>query len=100
MTAMGIMRKSYAEGIAIPRDLSVVGFDDVRISQYMLPPLTTIEMSQSELARIAFQALLEDVQRKVPNPKGTEYVLMTSLVLQESTALSSKWTELHKREVG
>jgi LacI family transcriptional regulator len=100
MTAMGVMRKSYAEGIVIPRDLSVIGFDNIRISQYMLPPLTTIEMSQTEIARIAFQALLEDVQRETPNPKGTEYVLMTSLVLRESTALSPKWAGIRQREAG
>ena len=92
MTAMGVMRKSYAQGIVIPRDLSVVGFDNIRITEYMLPPLTTIEMSQTELARIACQALLQDVQRETPNAKGTEYVLKTSLVLRESTALNGKWT--------
>jgi LacI family transcriptional regulator, galactose operon repressor len=91
MTAMGVLRRSYQEGIVVPRDLSVVGFDNIRITQYMLPPLSTIEMSQTELARIAFEALLEDVQRKIPNPRGTEYVLKTSLVLRESTALSPQW---------
>lgn len=100
MTAMGVMRKSYAEGIVIPRDLSVIGFDNIRLTQYMLPPLTTIEMSQSEIARIAFKALLEDVQRKTPNPKGTEYVLKTSLVLRESTALNAKWAGMNQREAG
>ena len=99
MTAMGVMRKSYTEGIVIPRDLSVIGFDNVRISQFMLPPLSTIEMSQAEIARIAFRALLEEVQRSAPNPKGTEYVLQTNLVLRESTALSSKWVGPRQREV-
>ena len=100
MTAMGVMRKCYAEGIVIPRDLSVIGFDNIRLSQYMLPPLSTIEMSQREIARMAFQALLEDVQRKTPNPKGTEYVLKTNLVLRESTALNPKWAALRRKEVG
>lgn len=100
MTAMGVMRKSYAEGIVIPRDLSVIGFDNIRFTQYTLPPLTTIEMSQSELARIAFRALLEDVQRNTPNSKGTEYVLKTSLVLRESTTLNSQWLGVKQREVG
>jgi len=89
MTAMGVMRKCYAEKIDIPRDLSVVGFDNIRITQYMLPPLTTVEMSQAEIARIAFHALLQDVQRGKPNPKGTEYVLKTNLVLRDTTALNS-----------
>jgi LacI family transcriptional regulator len=92
MTAMGVMHKSYAEKIVVPDDLSVIGFDNIRISQYILPPLTTIEMSQAELGRMAFQALLEDVQRETPNPKGTEYVLKTNLVLRESTALNHRAT--------
>jgi len=91
MTAMGVMRKCYAEKIDIPRELSVVGFDNIRMTQYMSPPLTTVEMSQAEIARIAFRALLQDVQRETPNPKGTEYVLKTSLVLRDTTALNSQW---------
>src|SRR5580698_7855243 len=39
MTAMGVMRQSYEEKISIPKDLSVVGFDDIRMAQFILPPL-------------------------------------------------------------
>ena len=45
-------------------------------------------MSQAELARLAFYALLADVQREAPAPNGTEYGLQTNLVLRESTALA------------
>ena len=88
MTAIGVMRKSYELGISIPRDLSLIGFDDIRLAQFMLPPLTTVQMSQAELARLAFNALLEDVQRKTPAPNGTGYDLQTKLVLRESTGLA------------
>jgi LacI family transcriptional regulator len=88
MTAIGVMRKCYSEKIAVPLDLSVIGFDNIHLSQYILPPLTTIEMSQADLGRLAFQALLQDVQREIPNPKGTEYVLKTSFVLRDSTAMN------------
>lgn len=90
MTAMGVMRKCYAEEIEIPRDLSVVGFDNIRIAQYMLPPLTTIDLAGAELARIAFRALMEDIGRETPNPKGTEYELKTNLVLRETTGINRK----------
>jgi DNA-binding LacI/PurR family transcriptional regulator len=86
MTAIGVMRQSYEQKISIPRDLSVIGFDNIRLAQFVLPPLTSIEMSQAELGRLAFNALLADVQREAPSPHGTEYVLQTSLVLRESTA--------------
>jgi LacI family transcriptional regulator len=89
MTAIGVMRKCHESGIIIPRDVSVVGFDDIRMAQFMLPPLTTVQMSQAELARIAFNALLADVQRETAAPEGSEFMLKTNLVLRESTAMSS-----------
>lgn len=89
MTAIGVMRQSYEENISIPDGLSVVGFDDIRMDQFMLPPLTTVQMSQAELARLAFHALLSDVQRESPAASGTEYVLKTNLVLRKSTAMAS-----------
>jgi LacI family transcriptional regulator len=88
MTAIGVMRKCYEEDIKIPDDLSVVGFDDIRLAGFMLPPLTTVQMSQSELGRLAFQALLSEVDRETPSAEGTDYSLQTTLVLRESTAMS------------
>jgi LacI family transcriptional regulator len=86
LTAIGVMRGSYARKITIPRELSVIGFDDIRLSEFVLPPLTTVQMSQAELARLAFYALLADVQRESPSATGTEYRLKTSLILRDSTA--------------
>jgi LacI family transcriptional regulator len=88
MTAIGVMRRSHEAGIRIPLDLSVVGFDDIRLAQFVLPPLTTVQMSQGELARLAFHALLAEVGREIPSPNGTEYLLKTSLVLRGSTGLA------------
>ena len=41
MTALGVMHKCYEEGLSIPSDLSLVGFDDIKLAQFVLPPLTT-----------------------------------------------------------
>jgi DNA-binding LacI/PurR family transcriptional regulator len=89
MTAIGVMRRCYEEGIEIPADISVIGFDDIRQAQFMLPPLTTVQMSQAELGRLAFHALLAEVEREVPAPQGTEYELQTHLVLRESTGMAA-----------
>jgi LacI family transcriptional regulator len=97
MTAIGVMKKSYEEGVVIPRDLSLIGFDDVRLAQFTLPPLTTVQMSQAELARLAFKALLAEVEREAPIPKGTEYMLRTNLLLRESTALARSGTSRPRR---
>lgn len=86
MTAIGVMRQAFDLGIQVPRDLSVVGFDDTRLADFMIPPLTTIQMSQTELARLAFDALYKEVKRETPSPNGTEYTLKTQLILRNSTA--------------
>jgi len=93
MTAIGVMRESHEAGIAIPRDLSVVGFDDIRLAQFVIPPLTSVRMSQTELARLAFDALKGELARETPAPNGTEFVLKTHLVLRESTSLISQVTQ-------
>ena len=87
MTAIGVMRKSHDAGLSIPRDISVIGFDDIRLAQFVIPPLTSVQMSQTELARLAFNALLSEVERETPTPNGTDYFLKTNLVLRESTGL-------------
>ena len=88
MTAIGVMREAYDQGISVPQELSVVGFDNIRLAEFMIPPLTTVDMSQTELARIAFKALVSDISREKPAEHGTEYQLNTNLVLRRSTALA------------
>jgi LacI family transcriptional regulator len=88
MTAIGVMREAYDQDIKIPNDLSVIGFDDIRLAEFTIPPLTTVQMSQMELAKIAFEALLSEVQRESPSNERCEYDLTTSLVLRRSTALA------------
>ena len=58
-----------------------------------LPALTTVQLSQAELARLAFNTLLTEVLRETPATTGTEYVLTTHLVLRESTHLVSENTK-------
>jgi len=68
MTAIGLMWEAYDRGPNIPRDLSVVGFDDIRLSKFIIPPLTTVQMSQAGLAQIAFNALMNEVNRESLSP--------------------------------
>lgn len=88
MTALGVMHKCYEEGLRIPHDLSLIGFDDIKLAQFVLPPMTTVRMSQSDLAHLALHALLTELERETPSEHGTEYLLETSLVLRDSTALA------------
>ena len=64
MTTIRLMWEAYDRRLNIPRDLSVVGFDDIRLSELMIPPLTTVQMSQAGLVQIAFNALMNEVNRE------------------------------------
>jgi LacI family transcriptional regulator len=88
MTAIGVLREAYEQNIKIPDDLSVVGFDDIHLAEFTIPPLTTVQMSQHGLAEIAFNALLNEVENSTPPREQHSYELVTSLVLRKSTALA------------
>jgi LacI family transcriptional regulator len=88
MTAIGVLREAYDQNIRIPDDLSVVGFDDIHLSEFTIPPLTTVQMSQHNLAKIAFNALLEEAESQNSSPEPRKYEVVTNLVQRKSTALA------------
>jgi LacI family transcriptional regulator len=96
MTAIGVIREAYDHDIKIPADLSVIGFDDIRLAQFTTPPLTTVQMSQTELAKLAFRALMNEVGQVSTNHRMNEYRLITNLILRRSTALAPSVTDRKK----
>jgi LacI family transcriptional regulator len=84
LTAIGAFRAVTRVGLRVPDDISVVGFDDIELSQFTQPPLTTIRLSRDELGRKAFDALYETVAGQ--QRRGHEIKVSTSLILRESTA--------------
>jgi DNA-binding LacI/PurR family transcriptional regulator len=80
--------KAYEHQISIPLELWVVGFDDIGLSQFTIPPLTTVRMSQSELAKLALGALIAHVERDSALAACHEFGLPTHLVLRNTTALA------------
>ena len=82
MTAIGVLHNAYRAGLRVPDDLSVIGFDDIHITGVMIPPLTSIQMSRTELACAAVNALRAHVENTSPH---REYKIDTRLVVREST---------------
>lgn len=92
MTAIGVMRGACEMAIAVPQELSVVGFDDIPFAGFITPPLTTVRVPQAELARVAFRALIRELDRtECETNKPRKHVLNTNLVLRRSTALAFPW---------
>jgi LacI family transcriptional regulator len=70
----------------VPHDVSVVGFDDIHLAQYMLPPLTTVQMSCKHLAAAAVQALRAGIEPDSPQAQQKEWHISTQLVVRQSTS--------------
>jgi LacI family transcriptional regulator len=86
MTAIGVLRAAYMEGLRVPQDLSVIGLDDIDFAEFTLPPLTTIRLSRAELARAAFEALRQQAEEPANPRLQREFLVSTSLVVRGSTA--------------
>ena len=84
LTAIGIMGALFAAGVRVPEDVSVVGFDDIALSSFMPPPLTTIRVSRAEIAGFAFSSLYAASYRG--ETQGVTHVVRAELVVRQSTA--------------
>lgn len=83
VVAFGAMRGLREAGRRVPRDISVVGFDDIALARHFDPPLTTVHLPARALGEAAGRAL---VDRLAGRPGGERLLLATELVVRESTA--------------
>lgn len=88
LTAIGAMRKAFELSVNIPKDLSVVGFDDIPWAKCMTPPLTTVEMPQNQIATSAFRALLDLAEPEFRGDSRAIQAIAPNLVLRSSTTLA------------
>lgn len=79
--AIGALSALREAGVAVPRDIALVGFDDVPIARYLAPPLTTVAVPIAELGRAAFD-VLHTMIRGDAAPGNRK--LKTALVVRES----------------
>lgn len=87
MIAIGVLGQAYDRRISVPTQLSVIGLDDIRLSQFTIPPLTTVQLSRLDLATLVFNALLGISMHLEKQELNSPPVLTTNLVLRQSTAI-------------
>lgn len=63
VTAIGVMRALKEQGINSPKDISIIGIDDIETSQYISPMLTTIHIPRDELGKVAVQTLSSRIKK-------------------------------------
>lgn len=83
MQALGVLRAAREQGIEVPRDLSVVGYDDLPLAAWVGPSLTTVNQPLLEMAETAARMVLDMARGIDTKPRSIE--LATELVIREST---------------
>jgi DNA-binding LacI/PurR family transcriptional regulator len=84
MMAVGVLRVMSERGVRVPRDMSVVGFDDIHLAEFVNPPLSSVRMSRRDLAHAAFEGLEKLWSENNENSREPIRV-GTSLVVRQST---------------
>jgi len=86
MIAFGSYAAARDLGIRVPDDLSIVGFDDIALTEIVDPPLTTVKQPIEEIARCAVERLLGRLQDDLTEPLG-HTALSPKLIVRSSTAV-------------
>jgi DNA-binding LacI/PurR family transcriptional regulator len=82
VAAVGALKALASRGLKAGTDIALIGFDDLTICQFTQPALSTIQFAPRELAALAFQALLEEIQSA---EKKTNFEYKTRFILRDST---------------
>ena len=84
ISAIGAIRALQEQGLRVPHDVSVLGFDDIPGAAFHTPSLTTVQQPLNRMGEVAAQVLLERIQDKKEYP--AEIAIEPALVVRESTA--------------
>jgi LacI family transcriptional regulator len=80
--ALGTLRAAAERGLRVPADFLLVGFDDIRLTQYTAPTLTTVHQQMFEIGVVGTQTLIAALRGQTPL---RQQVLSTELVVRDST---------------
>lgn len=81
--AFGAFRAVIEKGLNIPKDIAIIGYDNIKLTSYSNPPISTIEQPKKEIAQTAIQLLITQIRGD--SFKQQNVVLQPKLVIREST---------------
>lgn len=84
-SAIGAMKALETSGIQVPKDCSVIGFDDISWAPHTHPPLTTVRIPREDMGRLAARMAIQMIQAP-ERPAPPSLVLQTELIVRETTA--------------
>jgi DNA-binding LacI/PurR family transcriptional regulator len=81
--AIGVLRELRDQGLQVPGDVSVTGFDNIQLSEFLYPALTTVNVPRRSIGEMIFAALVPSKDAAAPPP---QIIVEPELVVRESTA--------------
>lgn len=94
VVALGALRAVSAAGLNVPNDVAVVGFDDLPIAEYGVPPLTTVHVPAQDIGATAARMALDIIQTGARPPS---VLLETKLIIRESCGVAANASRTHIR---
>ena len=88
MLAIGVLQAAKDEGLQVPGDLSVIGFDNTILSNVVNPPITTVAQPMEYMAKLVFELIVSNLENDLAPKK--RIVLRPELIVRESTASVEK----------
>jgi DNA-binding LacI/PurR family transcriptional regulator len=99
LTAIGAMGAIAEAGLRVPEDISVIGYDDIQLSAFTMPPLTTVMLPRVEIAKAAFKALhAARVADELVPQMGKEHLVRPTFVLRKSTGPAPSGKNVRTKE--
>ncbi len=83
MMAIGCYDYIQKAGMKIPDDIGVAGFDDIFVSQYLSPPLTTVRINIEDIGKHAADTLIQRINNETGSPR-VSHLAISELIIRES----------------
>lgn len=89
LTAIGAMKAFKTNGIKVPEDISVIGLDNIKMTEIVSPTLTTIGLERYKIGKVAMELLLNRIKNKKLSKQTC--IFKTKLIIRESTSKSKEY---------
>jgi LacI family transcriptional regulator len=96
LTTRYVLRALLENGIRVPEEIALIGFDDFELAEILHPTLTVVRQPASELGRVAANLLFDRIKRGEFPEEGTKIVLPVELVIRRSCGCKTR----HGRTIG
>ena len=87
LIAIGVIAALREKGYHIPKDIGVIGFDDISLAKFLTPPLTTIAQDMKQLGKVSVQTLIARIEHPKRTNVSEEIALSAKIIIRKSARI-------------